>query len=105
MIAVPFPCSAKASGERFARLTPSRYGVGQTALPSCPSPPSHASGRRVGGVLGAAPGDRVLQSLLERHDGYVAEEGLRLGDVRLRVVDVAGARFLVDRRDGRADDR
>src|SRR5205085_2657586 len=49
------------------------------------------------GGLGTAPLQRVAESLFQRHDRRVAQERLRLRDVGLRVLDVAGALFLVDR--------
>jgi hypothetical protein len=51
---------------------------------------------------GAVPLDGLLQAVFEADDRLVAEQLLRLGDARLRVTDVAGARLSVDRLDLRA---
>jgi hypothetical protein len=40
----------------------------------------------------------AAQAFLERHDRPVAEQRRRLRDVGLRIADVAGPRFAVDRR-------
>src|SRR5471030_930838 len=57
-----------------------------------------------GGALRTAPLERVPQPFLETDDGGVAEELFGLRDVGLRVLDVAGAHVLVDRRQVGADD-
>src|SRR5439155_9397145 len=50
-----------------------------------------------GRMARAAPVERFLQPFLERDDRRVAKQLLRLADVRLRVADVPGPGFLIDR--------
>src|SRR6476469_3649227 len=62
---------------------------------------SAARGRR--GALAPAPGQGVPQALLEIDERLISPHRLRLADVGLRILDVAGALLLVDRLQLRAD--
>src|SRR5215470_12433698 len=51
-----------------------------------------------------APLECLFQTVFERHARSVPEECPGLGNIRLRIAHIAGARLLVDRRDVRADE-